>query len=56
MRAVLFEGTPEEFARVEAMFRAGSEPGAHTRRYTVLAFSRPGASYRASATLMCSCR
>jgi hypothetical protein len=26
MRAVLFEGTPEEFARVEAMFRAGGDP------------------------------
>jgi hypothetical protein len=24
MRAVLFEGTPEEFARVEAMFREGA--------------------------------
>ena len=26
MRAVLFEGTPEEFARFEAMFRAGGDP------------------------------
>ena len=26
MRAVLFEGTPEEFARVEAAFRAGGDP------------------------------
>ena len=30
MRAVLFEGTPEEFARVEAMFRAGGEPTMET--------------------------
>ena len=26
MRAVLFEGTPEELARVEAVFRAGGDP------------------------------
>jgi hypothetical protein len=26
MRAVLFEGTPEELVRVEAMFRAGDDP------------------------------
>jgi hypothetical protein len=31
MRAVLFEGTPEEFASVEAMFRAGGDPGLQTR-------------------------
>jgi hypothetical protein len=31
MRAVLFEGTPEEFARVEAMFRAGGDPTTQTR-------------------------
>ena len=31
MRAVLFEGTPEEFARVEAAFRAGGRPGSQTR-------------------------
>jgi hypothetical protein len=26
MRAVLFEGTPEEFARVETLFRAAGNP------------------------------
>ena len=31
MRAVLFEGTPEEFARVEATFRAGGDPALLTR-------------------------
>ena len=31
MRAVLFEGTPEEFARVEAVFRAGGDPALLTR-------------------------
>jgi hypothetical protein len=30
MRVVLFEGTPEEFARVEATFRAGGEPTMQT--------------------------
>ena len=30
MRAVLFEGTPEEFARVEAVFRAGGDPALQT--------------------------
>ena len=31
MRAVLFEGTPDEFARVEAAFRAGGDPALLTR-------------------------
>ena len=30
MRAVLFEGTPEEFAKVEAMFRVGGDPTMQT--------------------------
>jgi hypothetical protein len=42
MRAVLFEGTPEEFARVEAMFRAGGDPALLTRSI-VLPQSRPKA-------------
>lgn len=42
MRAVLFEGTPEEFARVEAVFRAGGDP-ALLARSTVLPQSRPKA-------------
>jgi hypothetical protein len=42
MRAVLFEGTPEEFARVEAMFRAGGDPSLQTRSI-VLPQSRPKA-------------
>jgi hypothetical protein len=40
MRAVLFEGTPEEFARVEAMFRAGGDPVVQTRSL-VLPLGRP---------------
>lgn len=40
MRAVLFEGTPEEFARVEAMLRAGGDPTVQTRSL-VLPLSRP---------------
>jgi hypothetical protein len=40
MRAVLFEGTPEEFARAEAAFRAGSDPALQTRSI-VLPQSRP---------------
>ena len=39
MRAVLFEGTPEEFARVEALFRAGGDP----TRSLVLPLCRPKA-------------
>jgi hypothetical protein len=31
MRAVLFESTPEELARVEAIFRAGGDPTQQTR-------------------------
>ena len=31
MRAVLFKGTPEEFARVEAMLRAGGDPTVQSR-------------------------
>ena len=42
MRAVLFEGTPEEFARVEAAFRAGGDPALLTRSI-VLPQSRPKA-------------
>jgi hypothetical protein len=42
MRAVLFEGTPEEFARVEAMFRAGGDPSPQTRSI-ILPQSRPKA-------------
>lgn len=42
MRAVLFEGTPEEFAKVEAMFRAGGDPSLQTRSI-VLPQSRPKA-------------
>jgi hypothetical protein len=42
MRAVLFEGTPEEFARVEAAFRAGGDPSLQTRSI-VLPESRPKA-------------
>ena len=42
MRAVLFEGTPEEFARVEAMFRAGGDPTLRTRSI-VLPRARPKA-------------
>jgi hypothetical protein len=42
MRAVLFEGTPEEFARVEAVFRAGGDPTMQTRSI-VLPQSRPKA-------------
>ena len=42
MRAVLFEGTPEEFARVEAAFRAGGDPALRTRSM-VLPQSRPKA-------------
>jgi len=42
MRAVLFEGTPKEFARVEAMFRAGGDPTMQTRS-TVLPLGRPRA-------------
>jgi hypothetical protein len=42
MRAVLFEGTPEEFARVEAVFRAGGDPTMQTRSL-VLPQSRPEA-------------
>lgn len=40
MRAVLFEGTPEEFGRVEAMFRAGAERGLQTRS-VLLPHTRP---------------
>jgi len=40
MRAVLFEGTLEEFARVEAMFRAGGDPTLLTRSI-VLPQGRP---------------
>ena len=40
MRAVLFEGTPEEFAKVEAMFRAGGDPTMQTRSI-VLPRARP---------------
>jgi hypothetical protein len=40
MRAVLFEGTPEEFARAEAMFRAAGDPGLQTRSI-VLPRSKP---------------
>jgi hypothetical protein len=42
MRAVLFEGTPEEFAKVEAMFRAGGDRTLQTRS-VVLPHSRPKA-------------
>jgi hypothetical protein len=42
MRAVLFEGTPEEFARVEAAFRAGGDPALHISAI-VLPQSRPKA-------------
>ena len=42
MRAVLFEGTPEEFARVEAVFRAGGDPALLTRSI-VLPRARPKA-------------
>jgi hypothetical protein len=42
MRAVLFEGTPEEFARVEALFRAGGDPAMATRSL-VLPLGRPKA-------------
>jgi hypothetical protein len=42
MRAVLFEGTPEEFARIEAVFRAGGDPTLQTRSI-VLPQSRPKA-------------
>lgn len=42
MRAVLFEGTPEEFARVEAAFRAGGDPTLKIRSI-VLPQSRPKA-------------
>lgn len=42
MRAVLFEGTPEEFAKVEAMFRAGADPALETRSI-VLPQTRPQA-------------
>jgi hypothetical protein len=42
MRTVLFEGTPEEFARVEAMFRAGGDSALQTRSI-VLPQSRPKA-------------
>lgn len=40
MRAVLLEGTPEEFARVEAMFRAGGDQILQTRSI-VLPRARP---------------
>jgi hypothetical protein len=40
MRAVLFEGTPEEFAKVEALFRAGDDPALQSRS-VVLPRSRP---------------
>jgi hypothetical protein len=40
VRAVLFEGTPEEFARVEAMFRAGGDPTLQTQSM-VLPRARP---------------
>jgi len=42
MRAVLFEGTPEEFARVETMFRAGADPALQLRSIA-LPQSRPKA-------------
>jgi hypothetical protein len=42
MRAVLFEGTPEEFAGVEAAFRADGDPTLLTRSI-VLPQSRPKA-------------
>jgi hypothetical protein len=42
MRAVLFEGTPEEFARVEAIFRGGGDPTLLTRSI-LLPQSRPKA-------------
>jgi hypothetical protein len=42
MRAVLFEGTPEEFARVDAMFRAGGDPALQIRSIA-LPLSRPKA-------------
>jgi hypothetical protein len=42
MRAVLFEGTPEEFASVEATFGAGAPPSLQTRS-SVLPQSRPRA-------------
>jgi hypothetical protein len=40
MRAVLFEGSPEEFAKVEAAFRAGGDPTLQTRSI-VLPHARP---------------
>ena len=42
MRAVLFEGTPEEFAKVEAAFRMGGDP-ALLNRSIVLRQGRPKA-------------
>ena len=45
MRAVLFEGTPEELPRVEALFRTGGDPALQTRAI-VLPQSGPKASPR----------
>ena len=42
MRAVLFEGTPEEFAGVQAVFQAGGDPTLLTRSI-VLPQGRPKA-------------
>jgi hypothetical protein len=39
---VLFEGTPEEFKRVEAMFRAATDPGLQPRSIA-LPLGRPKA-------------